>query len=386
MGFFGGKKAKDKVKETEREAPDPASRKSRRIVPASKAAPAGTPAPAAAPGKGADSRGAAVVRSGPVRPAAKAGTDSGRVQEQRDQARPPQAAPQLDGEIKPPVRPKSREPISLGQSEPPKFAGALNIGSARKGGPCRTGDDALMDFLQNKASLIDGGQADSVRGKAEQESLPIDVAAVQLGFITEEQMVNALTSECWVPHLKVDKYEIRKKALDTISREDAVHYGVFPVDKLGSLLTLAMVNPLDAETIRVLEAKTSLDIKKVVATRSEITQGIEKYYSGSVQVVHGGLRVLAGPSGSGHLEQPVLGRAIVEIAGPEDGFHRAAGQGFLAGHRNQGLLVLACRQGIEIAAQPSVVSLPPILDEGEALRAENIGVRPQPIQGGGGIG
>jgi hypothetical protein len=106
---------------------------------------------------------------------------------------------------------------------------------------------------------------------------------VDLGFITEEQMVNALTQECWVPHLKVDKYEIRKKALDTIAREDATHFGVFPVDKLGSLLTLAMVNPLDAETIRVLESKTGLDIKKVVATRSEITQGIEKYYSGQVQ-------------------------------------------------------------------------------------------------------
>jgi hypothetical protein len=44
-----------------------------------------------------------------------------------------------------------------------------------------------------------------------------------------------------------------------------------------------MVNPLDAETIRVLESKTGLDIKKVVATRTEIAQGIEKYYSGKVQ-------------------------------------------------------------------------------------------------------
>jgi hypothetical protein len=105
---------------------------------------------------------------------------------------------------------------------------------------------------------------------------------VKIGFITEDQMVNALTQECWVPHLKVDKYEIRKKALDTVAREDALHFGVFPVDKLGSLLTLAMVNPLDAETIRVLESKTGLDVKKVVATRTEIAQGIEKYYSGAV--------------------------------------------------------------------------------------------------------
>ena len=284
MGFNAGKKAKAK----EQEAPESArsDKKRKQIVPSSRMPKVDGGSSASAPTKPENRN--ATVSKGPVRVPAKPGTDSGRVQEQREPPPKPASRPspvaQHGGEIKTPMRPKSREPISLNQSEPPKFAGALTMGNARKGGPCRTGDDALMDFLQNKVSLIDAGQSDAVRAKAEQESLSIDVAAVQLGFITEDQMVNALTQECWVPHLKVDKYEIRKKALDTIAREDALHYGVFPVDKLGSLLTLAMVNPLDAETIRVLEAKTSLDIKKVVATRSEITQGIEKYYSGQVQV------------------------------------------------------------------------------------------------------
>ena len=181
-----------------------------------------------------------------------------------------------------PARPKGKDPIIVGSSKPPEFSGGLG-NAGRRDGPCRSGDSALLDFLRNKAKLLNDDQVAQVRDKSNNDSLPLDVAAVELGFITEEQMVNALTQECWVPHLKVDKYEIRKKALDTIAREDATHFGVFPVDKLGSLLTLAMVNPLDAETIRVLESKTGLDIKKVVATRSEIAQGIEKYYSGKVQ-------------------------------------------------------------------------------------------------------
>ena len=41
----------------------------------------------------------------------------------------------------------------------------------------------------------------------------------------------------------------------------AFRQSYFPVDKLGSLLTMAMVNPLDQETIRSLEGKTGLDIK-----------------------------------------------------------------------------------------------------------------------------
>lgn len=154
--------------------------------------------------------------------------------------------------------------------------------ASRPTGPCRSGDAALIGFLTDKAALINAEQAEEMRAKAQQDGIPLDAAGVALQLFTEEQLVNALTQECWVPHLKVDKYEIRKKALDTIAREDAEHYGVFPVDKLGSLLTMAMINPLDADAIRALESRTGLDIKKVVATRTEIAQAIDRYYGGKV--------------------------------------------------------------------------------------------------------
>jgi hypothetical protein len=271
MGFFGGKKDKNKAVVPEQQAP----KKSRRIV-----APGGKPAATEAPPASQPaSNKTAVIKPSPSRPALPAKPPG-------PSPRPNTPAPveTVEAElISAPPRPKGKDPIMVGSSRPPEFTGGLGQAARRTAGPCRTGDAALLDFLRNKANLLDDDQVSQVRSKAETDGLPIDVAAVQLGIITEDQMVNALTQECWVPHLKVDKYEIRKKALDTIAREDATHYGVFPVDKLGSLLTLAMVNPLDAETIRVLETKTGLDIKKVVATRSEITQGIEKYYSGQVQ-------------------------------------------------------------------------------------------------------
>jgi hypothetical protein len=274
MGFFKGK---PKDKEEQKPATGRQTRKSiRTIAPSTGKQPAAAPSEPAAPSQPAPQRPA----TGPTRPAAP----------QPASQRPPQAPARPSGPAPAvtPARPASKAPIQ--SSSKPDFAG--DLASVRKGGgPSRTGDAALLEFLKGKAGLLDDEQATQVRGKAQQEGLAIDVAAVQLGFITEDQMVNALTQECWVPHLKVDRYEIRKKALDTITRDDAVHYGVFPVDKLGSLLTLAMVNPLDAETIRALESKTSLDIKKVVATRSEINQVIEKYYSGAVQAKEGSIAI-----------------------------------------------------------------------------------------------
>jgi Type II secretion system (T2SS), protein E, N-terminal domain len=275
MGFFGGKKDNKKdVKDETSSSP----RKSRRIVApvAKSSSPAGAePAEPAAPQQ---SKTAVVRPMAPRPPAPPARPISDRVMKQS--GAPAATVPEM---ITAPPRPKGKDPITVGSSKPPEFTGDLAHATRRGDGTARTGDRALIDFLQNKTKLLDSDQVGQVKGKAETEGKPIDVVAVELGFISEEQMVNALTQECWVPHLKVDKYEIRKKALDTISKEDALYFGVFPVDKLGSLLTLAMVNPLDAETISVLESKTGLDIKKVVATRSEISQGIEKYYSGKVE-------------------------------------------------------------------------------------------------------
>ncbi len=267
-GFFGKGKNKDKGEDkSESKVPVAAPRASRRAV-----------IPGAAPST------TRVSGSGPgVKPPT-----------QRVVPKPPGQAPSVFAKPVPPKtesdnlvlsmdapvsRPDGRAPIMA--SESPNFSGSLSS-NARTAGPCRSGDAALIEFMVGKAKLISQEQADLITGKAQREDLALDAAAVTLGVVTEDQLVSALTQECWVPHLKVDKYEIRKKALDTVSKDDAVHYSVFPVDKLGSLLTLAMVNPLDQETIRVLESKTGLDIKRVVATRSEIQQGIEKYYSGQV--------------------------------------------------------------------------------------------------------
>lgn len=196
----------------------------------------------------------------------------------------PGATP-IDDPTPTPTRPPFTRPILA--SAAPAFSGGISdLGSARRG-PTRTGDQDLLQFLTGKVGLLDEAKAVSVRVRAEKDGISVDEAAVLLGMITEEQLVNALSQETWVPHLKVDKYEIRKKALDTVTREDAVHFGVFPVDKLGSLLTLAMVNPLDAETIRALEQRTGLDIKKVVATRGEINQAIDRYYGGKVAASEG---------------------------------------------------------------------------------------------------
>ena len=281
MGFFGGKKKGAVATATKAPSGKQAASKSTGKQPVAKQG----SGPIAA--KGQNSRRVIASKPKAAAPARAAADETvASAPDEIDFAGPPVEEAVAPAPISP-GRPDSRSPIKA--SRPLEGDGDLRAGRAK--GPSRSGDAALGEFLTGKAGLVTADQLDQMKAKATEDNAALDVAGVALGIFTEEQLVNALTQECWVPHLKVDKYEIRKKALDTITSADAVHFGVFPVDKLGSLLTLAMVNPLDLETIRVLESKTSLDIKKVVATRSEIVQGIEKYYSGKAVAKEGSLAI-----------------------------------------------------------------------------------------------
>jgi hypothetical protein len=314
-GFFGKGKDKGKDKKDEKPAPPaaaPANRPSRRAV-----VPGGAPSTQRVGPPGSKP---ATQRVSPPGPSAPGQTGSVFAKPKPKSADSDQLV-LSPGEM--PQRPDSRSPIV--SSGAPNFSGNISTG-ARPAGPCRTGDAALLDFMVTKAKLISADQAQQVTSKANGEGIGIDAAAVALGLVTEDQLVSALTQECWVPHLKVDKYEIRKKALDTVSREDAVHFSVFPVDKLGSLLTLAMVNPLDQETIRVLESKTNLDVKRVVATRTEIQQGIEKYYSGLVEAKDTSISFVADAAQEEKSVTQLLGNVKASDAGPGSTTIKTAGE------------------------------------------------------------
>lgn len=289
MGLFGSKKndagkpAAGSARKTVTEPPQSTRKSVRRVVPAAKGPGAAGKAPAP-PQRAPTSQ---VARNAPP-PADDLGVDD--VVQMPPVIAEPEALDLGSGPHPAVQEPAAAAPSARGTqpilaSSAPDFSGSL--GAARGSGPSRTGDQVLFDFLTGKGALLTAEQAAAARAKAEGEGIALDEAAVRMGVITEEQLVNSLSQETWVPHLKVDKYEIRKKALDTITRDDAQHFGVFPVDKLGNLLTLAMVNPLDAEAIRQLEAKTGLDIKKVVATRGEVASAIDKYYGGKVVASEG---------------------------------------------------------------------------------------------------
>lgn len=102
---------------------------------------------------------------------------------------------------------------------------------------------------------------------------------VLLGFATEEQIAQALTTQYGFPYLPIKNYEIDPEIVKLIPRNVAEQYAMIAIDKVGSSLTVAMSNPLNLHAIEDIELITNCKVQTFVSTQSDIKTIIKKYYA-----------------------------------------------------------------------------------------------------------
>src|SRR3989338_1024784 len=101
---------------------------------------------------------------------------------------------------------------------------------------------------------------------------------VLLGFATEEQIAQALTTQYGFPYLPLKNYEIDHEVVKLIPRNVAEQYALIAIDKVGNSLTVAMANPLNLHAIEDVELITNCKVQAFVSTQSDINETKKKYY------------------------------------------------------------------------------------------------------------
>ena len=66
--------------------------------------------------------------------------------------------------------------------------------------------------------------------------------------------------------------------LALVPAEIARKHELFPIDKMGKLLTVGMVCPLDKAAITDVEACTGLRIKPMLCTTADVRKALDRYY------------------------------------------------------------------------------------------------------------
>lgn len=101
---------------------------------------------------------------------------------------------------------------------------------------------------------------------------------VDQGFIKRENVITFLSQELGIPTMNLTKCKITPEILKLIPKKMVEHYKVLPISRMGDILTVAMVDPMDVFAIDDLKAFTGLEIGPVITTDRDMELAMEKYY------------------------------------------------------------------------------------------------------------
>jgi type IV pilus assembly protein PilB len=107
---------------------------------------------------------------------------------------------------------------------------------------------------------------------------------VKLGFVKEEDLTRILSQQYGVPSIHLPKVEIDDTVVKLIPSEVAQKYLIMPVQRAGSTLTIAMVDPTNVFAMDDIKFMTGYNVEPVVASEVSIKEAIDRYY-GSIHAL-----------------------------------------------------------------------------------------------------
>jgi type IV pilus assembly protein PilB len=102
---------------------------------------------------------------------------------------------------------------------------------------------------------------------------------ISQGMLTEEMLMLAVAKKLDIPHVNLRDMVIDRDIAGIISADLARKHLLIPIFKIQNILTVAMYDPLDFIALDELAYQTKLEIKRVVAAKSQIEAAIESSYS-----------------------------------------------------------------------------------------------------------
>ncbi|MEX2317783.1 MAG: ATPase, T2SS/T4P/T4SS family [Pirellulales bacterium] len=127
-----------------------------------------------------------------------------------------------------------------------------------------------------KRGLLTSQQLAQVR-RERPDATRLDVAAVDMGLVTEEAALRALGEEVGIPFVDLEQQEIDLSLLHGFPPKLIHRHSLFPIARRNGTLTVATSDPFDLYPLDELSATTGLTIEPVLAPREQIARRIKTH-------------------------------------------------------------------------------------------------------------
>ncbi|MCK5844586.1 MAG: hypothetical protein KAG97_07760, partial [Victivallales bacterium] len=137
----------------------------------------------------------------------------------------------------------------------------------------------VLELLQDNG-LIDQTQIDEGWEKVAVTGGTMDImdALKELKYIDEEEMMAVLAQQYGLDTLDLDGYIIPSEVIESVPPEVAKQYKIFPVMKHDDMLTVAMSDPTDMETLDSLRYVLKTDVDAVISSKAQIQKLLDHHF------------------------------------------------------------------------------------------------------------
>src|SRR5437899_78470 len=132
-----------------------------------------------------------------------------------------------------------------------------------------------------KENLISADQLKEALDHQKQAGGRLGNSLVKLGFLSDDEVTAVLSRQYGVPSINLNYFEVDQNVIKLVPMETASKYQILPLSRVGSSLTVAMVDPTNVFAMDDIKFMTGFNIEPVVASESSIMAGIEKAYGSS---------------------------------------------------------------------------------------------------------
>jgi type IV pilus assembly protein PilB len=123
-------------------------------------------------------------------------------------------------------------------------------------------------------------QRDKALEEQKKTGLRLGKILMQLGFMTEERLIEILSAQMEIPSVSLSDITIQQEVVQLLPEEFCRSYKVLPVEVKGKILTLAMLDPSNQRTLDHIRFKVRMEINPVMATERDLLDTINRIFAG----------------------------------------------------------------------------------------------------------
>jgi len=126
--------------------------------------------------------------------------------------------------------------------------------------------------------LIEKTQLDKALHSYKTSGKKLGQYMIREGMVSEEAIVKLIADQLKIERYNPNAYSITKSFAKLLDVDSARKLQAIPIDKKGSILTVAMTDPMDIKALDHIEILTDTEVESVICTEQELNLLISTVY------------------------------------------------------------------------------------------------------------